>query len=94
MSPEAETQLLARLAELERLVREGLAPHPVLTTAQAQELANCGSDSAFYRWCEAWRVKASGQGRWARRAILAGLEREANSVLRRRRTPEKAEACA
>lgn len=89
MSPETEAQLLDRLAALEKLVREGLSPRPVLTTAEAMELANCGSDSAFYRWAQTWRVSNCGQGRYSRRAILLGLEREATSCLRRSRSEER-----
>ncbi len=87
MSGETETLILAKLAHLEALVREGIAPRPVLGVAEACELVGVGSDSALHRWCATWKVKACGQGRYARRALLAGLEREANSGSRRRRTP-------
>jgi hypothetical protein len=86
VSTEAEAKILAELAELRALVAKGITPRPVLSVAEAAELASCGSASAFHRWCAAWRVKACGQGRYARRAVVAGLERETNSGRRRRRT--------
>lgn len=89
---DADTQtILAEVAELKKLVREGFVPKPVLTLAEAMDLTNHGSGSAFGRWCSALKVKACGQGRYARRAILAGLEREADSGGRRRRSPKKKE---
>lgn len=94
MSTEAEAKILAELAELRALVAEGLTPRPILTTAQAAALANTGEGSAFHRWCQAWRVKPCGRGRYARRAVLLGLEREADSFLGRRRTPKPAPAAA
>jgi hypothetical protein len=74
------------LAELAAL-RQRAVLKPILTTAEAIELAALGSRSAFNRWAQAWKVTPTGHGRYARRAILAALEREANSVIPRRRTP-------
>jgi hypothetical protein len=88
---EAE-QILSQLAALTDLVRKGIAPRPVLGPEEARELVGKDSDSAFQRWCKTWKVKACGQGRYARRAILAGLEREVDSGTRKRRKAKPAAA--
>jgi hypothetical protein len=86
MSDADINELRERLDALTALVREGLMPRPVLTVREACELVNLNSASAFERWCKAWRVRPTGRGRYARTALLAGLTREARSVIPKRRT--------
>jgi hypothetical protein len=85
--------ILTELAEVRALVADlhaGMiaAGRPILTSVEAAKLANVGAGSAFSRWAQTWGVKACGKGRYARRAVMAGLEREARSASPRRRTPE------
>lgn len=82
---ETET-ILAELAKLRQLVERKLTPRPVLDVAEACELVNVGSPSALQRWCARWRVQCTAPGRYARRALMAGLEREQDSAGRRGRT--------
>ena len=86
-APEAAMWVAAAAALRE--IRDGVIAggRPILTVEEACALANVGSRAAFHRWTAAWRVKASGHGRYPRRAVLAGLEREASAVIPRRRTP-------
>lgn len=78
--------LAAALGEIkDEQIAAGL---PVLNTAQACQLVNVGSRRALARWCKLWRVKASAYDRYPRRALEAGLQREADSGVRRRRTKE------
>ena len=79
--------ILAEIAELKKLVADGLNTSPVLDVEGACKLVAVGSASALSRWCQTWKVKPCGKGRYARRAILAGLNREVDAVTRRRRTP-------
>lgn len=74
-------RLSAEVAELR--AGSALDRKHVLTVAEARGVANQASDSAFYRWAEKWRVAPCGKGRYARRALVAGLEREANGAARR-----------
>lgn len=86
----AELQpILAEIAELKKLVAEGINPSPVVDVAGACAVVGLGSPSALGRWCQTWRVKPCGKGRYARRALLAGLQREADSCIPKRRTPER-----
>lgn len=85
MDPELKAQLDridANLAELR--AAQDLAAKPILTTAEAMKMANCNSTSAFSRWVVAWGVSNSGNGRWPRHRIDAGLMREARGVAKRR----------
>lgn len=84
---------LAPLTAAIRELREGGRDEPVLTTEQAVRVANLTSDDAFYRWAKTWRVTPSGHGRWSRRAIQLGLQREADSVLKPKRTKPKSPSC-
>lgn len=83
-----------RAVVLELRDAQATAARPVLSQAEAMQLVGVRSVSAFQRWAAAWKVKSAGKGRWARRALLAGLEREAGAVTKRRWTPEKAKAAA
>jgi transposase-like protein len=83
---EEKAAIFEQLARIEGLLRNpGMivetspAVGDVLTTKQAAALANCVSEHAFYRWAKRWNVKASAQGRWARLAIVHGLQRESRS---------------
>jgi hypothetical protein len=60
------------------------ALRPVLSVAEAMELVGVDSASAFYRWAARWRVVAADKGRYARRAVLAGLDREVAGAARRK----------
>lgn len=71
---------IARLAQ-----RIPPTPAPILTLAEAVVHTRCDSDSAFYRWCSKWRVTASAHGRYARRALDAGLHRESMASVKRRK---------
>lgn len=88
----ADAPLWRGLVAAVREIRDGVIAggRPVLTVAEACQLVNVGSVSALQRWCATWRVKPSGKGRYSRRALTAGLEREANAILPRRRTPARA----
>lgn len=85
----ADPEILARLdalaAELRALRAGGGMDRPslIVTAAEAAELVKVGSRSAFQRWCERWRVPMVAKGRYARRAIEAGLERETRGGRRR-----------
>jgi hypothetical protein len=75
-------------AQLDRieaaLRRDALVREPILTTAEAVGYAKFGSESAFTRWARTWGVTHSGNGRWPRHRIDAGLQREARSMARSR----------
>jgi hypothetical protein len=78
-------ELVALRGQVEALrAFQASAARPVLGVAEAMELVGVDSDSAFYRWTSKWRVKASATGRYARRALLAGLDREAGASVRRK----------
>lgn len=79
-------ELLALRAEL-RALRSDRADvlRPVLSVSEASQLVGAGSASAFHRWTILWRVAASARGRYARQAVLAGLQREVNASGRKRR---------
>lgn len=65
------------------------ALRPVLSVAEAMGLVGAASASAFYRWASRWRVKPSATGRYARRALTAGLDREVGATSRRKaRAPQ------
>lgn len=87
----ADIALWQGIAGALREIREGVIAQgrPILSVEEACQLVNVGSRAAFHRWCATWKVRASGHGRYPRRALLAGLEREANAVIPRRRTPER-----
>ena len=81
-------EIVALRAEVSALkTAQASALRPVLSVAEAMELVGAESRSAFGRWVAKWRVP--GDRRYARRALLAGLEREANGATRRR-PPAKA----
>jgi len=50
---------------------------PVLTTAEAIAFVGKNSASAFGRWCAAHKVKPCDKGRYSRRALEMGLNKEA-----------------
>jgi hypothetical protein len=56
----------------------------VMTLAEACAYAKKGSPAAFYRWTKAHSVQSCGHGRYTRRALDRGLEREAFSCRPRR----------
>lgn len=50
---------------------------PVLNVDEAMLMVGKRSPSAFGRWCQEHGVKGCGQGRYARRELQGGLNREA-----------------
>jgi hypothetical protein len=50
---------------------------PILTLAEAVTYSKHESDSTFYRWCDKWQVKPVSHGRYSRRWLDRGLDREA-----------------
>lgn len=90
--------LQAQLDRIEALLAamrdaQAVAAKPILTTAEAMRVANCESESAFYRWARTWGATASGNGRWPRHRLVAALEKEGRSAKRARaradRRPDK-----
>lgn len=87
----ADAPLWQAIAAGLREIRDGVVAggRLVLSVEEACQLVNVGSPSALQRWCRAWKVKPSGKGRYSRRALTAGLEREANAILPRRRSAKR-----
>jgi hypothetical protein len=78
-------ELVALRGELMALrSAQASALRPVLSVAEAMSLVGAESSSAFYRWTALWRVKPSATGRYARRALAAGLDREVAGTARRK----------
>lgn len=90
---ELRTRIDTLCAAVEALrSQQATAARPVLSGAEAAALVGVGAGSAYSRWAATWGVRPSGRDRWPRRAVMAGLTREADSGRRRRRTPERAAA--
>lgn len=78
-------EIVALRGDLQALrAAQASAARPVLGVAEARELVGADSLSAFYRWTAKWRVKPSSAGRYARRALLAGLDREVAATAKRK----------
>jgi hypothetical protein len=70
-----QAELIAqRVAELLSGLKQ-----PILTLQEAVRYTKHGSDTSFYRWAAKWSVKAVSRGRFSRRWLDRGLEREAHS---------------
>lgn len=50
---------------------------PVLTLSESVRYVGKKSTSAFYRWCEEQKVKPCSQGRYSRKSLDMGLNKEA-----------------
>lgn len=50
---------------------------PVLTASEAAAYVGKNSASAFGRWCAAHKVKPCDKGRYSRRALEMGMNKEA-----------------
>jgi len=53
---------------------------PILTTAEAVTYTKFKSRSAFHRWAAKNRVKRIQNGRWSKRNLDLGLQREAGVI--------------
>jgi len=81
-------EIVALRGEMQALrASQASAARPVLSVAEAMELTGAESASAFYRWTAKWRVKPAAAGRYARRALLAGLDREGMATAKRKARP-------
>jgi hypothetical protein len=78
-------ELVTLRGELQAMrAAQASAARPVLSVAEAMELVGADSLSAFYRWTKKRNVKPSASGRYARRALLAGLDREVRDTAKRK----------
>lgn len=71
LSPDTIDAIARRVVEMQ--AESSIPSHPELTTLEAIRLTGRRSDSAFYRWAKARRVKPISPGYWRRAAILRAL---------------------
>lgn len=72
-------EMTDRLARIEAIVERLEAQRclsPVVSLEDAMVLTRCRSQSAFYRWASAHRIKPCGAGRYSREKIMKALRKE------------------
>lgn len=71
--------------EIARLVIDGLRNAPstspdILTLAEAKIYTRRPSKTAFFEWCQRWKVKPHSRGRYGRAQLDLALQRESGAA--------------
>lgn len=77
-----DAQTVEALAD-EIVRRQARMACPVLNVDEAMAMVGKRSSSSFNEWCKKFKVKGCGQGRYARQALQAGLNREARGRVKK-----------